>query len=192
MARQSNIVDFEQAKRAARSSRPAARKAAEPVDERAQAKKQAASKKDQAKTAKAHAKKPSVKQSAVAKVPAKSKASKKRAERAYEKAVKNAPAKQDSSEPRAALYKGQMGSSHKKSMRMQEDAGQAASTKRFGRRSGGLRPWMKRTLAAVACVALAVAFVYPAARDYYVTVRDQARLQAQYEMVAARNQALER
>lgn len=42
-----------------------------------------------------------------------------------------------------------------------------------------------------ACLVLGAVFLYPTARNYYSAVRDQARAQAEYDAVVARNSALQ-
>lgn len=98
--------------------------------------------------------------------------------------------------PRAAVYKGEMGSSHKRSSRMQQQA--AAGSSRRGRAASPAaekpslfaRPPLMGLAATALCVAFAVAFLYGPAQQLYVDMRERDRLAAEYEAVVERNEAL--
>ena len=119
--------------------------------------------------------------------------------------------------PRAAVYKGQMGHSHRKAARMQNSGrgydgagyGSAARAARHARSVFAFIPGRSRFSAeddaparrgvslafvivasVIACLALITICVYPAAREYYVSVRNLAQAQAEAEAVAERNAAL--
>ena len=99
-----------------------------------------------------------------------------------------------SSGPRAALYKGEMGASHKRAARMQNAGGDAgASQRRFsaGHALAALSPRMAVSLACVACLVLTCVFLYPTAKQCYVTMRECDRLQAEYEAIENRNAAIQ-
>ena len=96
--------------------------------------------------------------------------------------------------PRAALYKGEMGASHRRAARMQNAGGDAgASQRRFsvGHALAALSPRMAVSLACVACLVLTCVFLYPTAKQCYVTMRECDRLQAEYEAIENRNAAIQ-
>lgn len=93
--------------------------------------------------------------------------------------------------PRAALYKGQMGTKHKQAARMQQSA--TRSSKRgFGipsAKRGLLKaPVILGTIAAV--LALSWVFLYQPAKDLYVASREHDQLQAEYDALEQRNARL--
>lgn len=96
--------------------------------------------------------------------------------------------------PRAALYKGQMGRQHKKASKMQN--GESGSASLFGRFSlphidlkGS--PKMLASLTVVIGLVFSCIFLYPAAQQYYISVREYAQAEAEYEAVLARNEGIE-
>lgn len=99
--------------------------------------------------------------------------------------------------PRAALYKGKMGSSQKKSSKLQaKEAGAAIK----GAVSGATIPKVSlsrvpkglwRTLLSVGVAALFVVMLYEPAQQYYQQMRETDRLQAEYAAVAARSNTLQ-
>ena len=112
-----------------------------------------------------------------------------KADRAFDRRYADSDAS-DSAGPRAALYKGQMGSTHRKAARMQDRGHEGAGTARrsAGKKRSQSHAGLLYGLAAVAaCVALAFVIVYPAARDYYVTLRATAQQQAEYDALVARH-----
>lgn len=116
-------------------------------------------------------------------------ARKKKADRVFDKTMK-ADVHQGSDEPgsRAALYKGQMGSTHRKSARMQNEN---PSRKRAVAPSPGpatrLSLKVPVMLVILACMVASCAFLYPAAKNYYTAMRDEAKVQAEYDAVSAHN-----
>lgn len=95
---------------------------------------------------------------------------------------------------RAALYKGEMGKKHKQSTRMQGNPGQSmgASKKRFSGPSLNPRsPKFVASLMVAACLVLSCVFLYPAAKQYYTTVREHDQLQAEYEALQQRNATIQ-
>lgn len=92
--------------------------------------------------------------------------------------------------PRAALYKGQMGASHKKSSRMQAKSS-ARSAPIPSKRRRSVPTALYAVVAVAACVAFACVLVYPAARDYYVSMRTTAQQQAEYDALVARSDAIQ-
>lgn len=95
---------------------------------------------------------------------------------------------------RAALYKGEMGSTHKKATRMQNSA--SKDKPGFGipslKLGDGALVRILKGLAVVACIAAICAFVYPSAQQYYVTTREYQQLQAEYEAIQERNAVMQR
>ena len=97
--------------------------------------------------------------------------------------------------PRAALYKGKMGASQRKSARMQR-ASQAEPV------SAKLNPagWFSRLnlssrtaklVTTAICAVLICAFLYTPAQQYYQAVRENERLEVEYAAVSNRNTALD-
>lgn len=99
-----------------------------------------------------------------------------------------------SSGPRAAVYKGEMGASHKRAARMQnEGSNSSAAKKRFLLKafSPASSPRLTIAFACVVCVVLTCVFLYPSAKQCYVTMRECDRLQAEYEAIENRNAAIQ-
>lgn len=97
--------------------------------------------------------------------------------------------------PRAALYKGKMGSTHRRSARMQRSSS-------AGPVSAKINPagWFSslnisaRSLklgTAALCVVLAVVFLYAPAQQLYQAQRENSRLTAEYSVIEQRNEALD-
>jgi hypothetical protein len=127
-------------------------------------------------------------------------ARRRKADREFSRAYADAPAP-DEDAPRAALYRTKMGRQHQRAARMQ--AGNAglggrmlaglqgfASSLSFSRLV--LRPWFTRSVLVLGCVALIACSVFPAARNYYVQMRSNDQLAAEYQAVLKRNGDLER
>ena len=101
------------------------------------------------------------------------------------------PSAPSGDEPRAALYKGKMGSTHKKSTKMQAKGGQSflsglglpVSLPKINAKLGVV-------LIACACLLFSCLFLYGPVKNYYVAVRDQARAEVAYEVVSTRSKAL--
>lgn len=99
--------------------------------------------------------------------------------------------------PRAAVYKGEMGRSHKRAF------AEMGGTQRDGRsssRSNAAKAKKMRSATAVrlaiaagclVCVAAVVLFLYPTARQVYIESRQEDRLQAEYDALVARNDAMQ-
>ena len=111
----------------------------------------------------------------------------------------DAPAPADEG-PRAAVYKGKMGRQHQRATRMQAQApGFSLHMPAF--LSGIIealkldrlvfRPWFAVTAVTVFCVVLVAGSVYPAAQDYYLQLRANDQLAAEYEAIVERNAELE-
>lgn len=98
--------------------------------------------------------------------------------------------------PRAAVYKGKMGSSHKKSTRMQTSGTPSATSNASGISLPSFRlPDFSRKISITLAVVLVTAFcafsLYGPAQQYYTQMRETDRLQAEYAAVAARSDALQ-
>lgn len=95
--------------------------------------------------------------------------------------------------PRAAVYKGEMGSQHKRAARELD----APAAKRGGS-TAGTSAKRKRSLplplavigGAVACLAVTFAILYAPAQQYYQEVRENDRLEAEYAAVSERNDTI--
>lgn len=115
-------------------------------------------------------------------------------DRTYGKADR-AKAAPEEAGPRAALYKGEMGRSHKRSSESLNKGGRAAKSAKGAAvsesRKGGWKRHLVRLGATVACVAIACAVLYDPARMYYQEIREVARLQAEYDAIVARNDSLQ-
>lgn len=97
--------------------------------------------------------------------------------------------------PRAALYKGEMGSSQRRSVRMQraDEAGPVSvKVNPAGWFSNlNITPAKLRLGTAVLCIVLIFAFLYTPARQYYQAQREHAQLAAEYAVIEQRNDALD-
>ena len=96
--------------------------------------------------------------------------------------------------PRAAVYKGEMGSQHRKSMRMQDAPGNgSASRSSKSARRGGRRlsKGVAASLVVTVCLVFSCAFLYTPAQQYYQELRERDRLQAEYDAVQQRNDAIQ-
>lgn len=130
-----------------------------------------------------------------------SKFGKKRRQRAKERAGRayyqqyeaGKPSDASQGGPRAAVYKGEMGSSHKRSSRMQQKS--SARSERF-KAPSDKRPLFTRAPFVVACatalcLAFGVVFLYAPAQQLYIDIRERDRLAAEYAAVVDRNAAIE-
>ncbi len=123
---------------------------------------------------------------------AKRQAAKQKADREFTKhyATDHAATPADAG-PRAAVYRGEMGSQHKRAARMQNTAGgqggfsvpmpRLSSFGKMGKRLVG-------GVAALACCAACCLFLYAPAQQYYQELRDRDRLAVEYAAVAERNE----
>ena len=98
---------------------------------------------------------------------------------------------------RAAVYKGEMGRSHKRAF---ADLGgrddSRASSARGSRQAHQAKarhgaPILVYIVGALVCVVVALVFLYPTAQQYYTEARTQAKLQAEYDQLAQRNAAIQ-
>lgn len=98
---------------------------------------------------------------------------------------------------RAALYKGEMGRSHKRAF---EDLGGSTRAKRrdsSARASGGAKTESRLTLrlaivlGVLVFIAASILFLYPPARQYYIELRAHDRLEAEYKALTSRNKAIQ-
>lgn len=120
---------------------------------------------------------------------------KERAGKAYFRQYeKDKPSEASQSGPRAAVYKGEMGSTHKRSARMQQDG--AGSSRRA---TGSFAASQKRSRfraplmalgACLLCAAFGVAMLYGPAQQFYAELRERDRLAAEYQAVVERNEAI--
>jgi cell division protein FtsB len=105
----------------------------------------------------------------------------------------NAPAPEGA--PRAALYKGEMGSSQRRSVHMQRSSSAdpvSAKVNPAGWFSNlNLTPRTLKVGTAILCVVLALVFLYTPAQQYYQAQRENSRLAAEYAVIEQRNEALD-
>ena len=97
--------------------------------------------------------------------------------------------------PRAAVYKGEMGSSHRRASRMQSEAAARGAGMSAGMAGPGLSAVFRKTrlLGAAALATCAVAcclFLYAPAQQYYQELRERDRLAVERQLVAERNEAI--
>ena len=98
---------------------------------------------------------------------------------------------------RAAVYKGEMGKAHKRAFSDLESGRVVSSSD--ARRSSARSAKTPRTSTSplavfagiAACLVFALVLLYPAAQTYYLETREQSRLQAEYDALSARNEAIE-
>ena len=97
--------------------------------------------------------------------------------------------------PRAALYEGKMGSSHRKSARMQRssEAGPVSAKVNPAGWFAGLNISQRslRIGTALLCIVLVFVFLYTPAKQYYQAQRESSRLAAEYSVVEQRNEVLD-
>lgn len=122
-------------------------------------------------------------------------ASKSKAERKFDKQFGAGQAEGAAAGPRAAVYRGEMGSSHKRAARMQDSPTQRPSVEMRSakvqqKQPLSHKPWFIVVATMVACTLFACVFLYPTAQTYYQSVRENDRLQAEYQAVLERNEAL--
>lgn len=105
-----------------------------------------------------------------------------------------ANAAQPENAPRAALYEGKMGPSHRKSARMQKASTatpQSAKVNPSGWFSNiNISPRLLKVGTAALCLVLTAVFLYIPAQQYYQSVRERDRLAAEYAQIEERNEAL--
>lgn len=96
--------------------------------------------------------------------------------------------------PRAAVYKTEMGSAHKRSSRMQNEASGSGTNRRGFAMASAKRSKLRVPLMALGacalCVAFAVAMLYGPAQQFYHDLRQKDRLAAEYTAVVERNEAI--
>lgn len=98
--------------------------------------------------------------------------------------------------PRAAVYKGEMGSQHKRATRMQGDSavsqgsGSSAKVGRPKRKIMSSR-WFIASCGLAACIAFCCVFLYTPAQQYYQEMRERDRLELEYQAIVERNEMLQ-
>ena len=122
-----------------------------------------------------------------------------RAERMYTRQFGNEPARASAAAghgaPRAALYKGEMGSSQRRSARMQRASAAGPVSVKIDPAGWFARlnvsPRTLKVGTAVLCVVMAFALLYTPAQQYYQAMRENSRLAAEYAIIEQRNDALD-
>lgn len=98
---------------------------------------------------------------------------------------------------RAAVYKGEMGSAHRRSSRMQNEESSSASRRTRGGDSQKpaarlvRKPWFIATAVTAFCLVFTVSFLYPSAAQLYHSVRERDQLQAEYAAIEQRNDSIQ-
>lgn len=98
---------------------------------------------------------------------------------------------------RAAVYKGEMGSAHRRSSRMQNEESSSASRRTRGGDSQKpaarlvRKPWFIASAVAAFCLVFTVSFLYPSAAQLYHSVRERDQLQAEYAAIEQRNDSIQ-
>lgn len=122
---------------------------------------------------------------------------KQKAARLFDRQFGGDDAEPSSRSSRPALYKGEMGRSHKRAFadlgsekgRASAGLGASPSRSRSSKRSG-VSP-LAVFIVVAGCFIAAGIMLFPTARQFYIETREQARLQAEYDALSARNQAIE-
>ena len=120
-----------------------------------------------------------------------------RADRMFSKQFESDQAAEAPAEdaPRAALYEGQMGSSQRKSARMQRAATAAPQRAKIDPQGWlsnlNVSPGLLKIGTAILCIVLVGVFLYTPAQQYYQAQRDRDRLAAEYAGLEQRNEALD-
>lgn len=110
-----------------------------------------------------------------------------RADKQFDRTVdtsKGASTKDDGATPHAAVYEGKMGHSQRKSGRMQQDRWDAKRNSRYDKLDTYVSRHKPRTYVAAlvaACLAVAMVLIYQPTKQYYVAMRTQQQVQAQYD-----------
>lgn len=99
--------------------------------------------------------------------------------------------------PRAAVYKGEMGKSHKRAFA--EMGGTQRGARSSARSDAGKAKKMRSVTASriavavgcLVCVAAVLLFLYPTVQQVYLESREEDRLQAEYDALMARNDAMQ-
>ena len=119
-----------------------------------------------------------------------------RADRMFAKQFENDPSSpgQDEGAPRAALYEGKMGASHRRSARMQQASTALPHTAKINPAGWFSHVNISRKAlrlgTALLCIVLVGVFLYTPAQQYYQAQRERDRLAAEYAVLAQRNDAL--
>ncbi|MBR5259861.1 MAG: septum formation initiator family protein [Eggerthellaceae bacterium] len=127
---------------------------------------------------------------------AKREATKAKADREFTKHYAADHASQPSdSGPRAAVYRGEMGTQHKRASRMQNESGASGVGASFALPSINISGIMKKPVmfggvAIMACLLACCVFLYAPAQQYYQELRDRDRLAVEYQLVSERNEAI--
>lgn len=120
-----------------------------------------------------------------------------RADRMFAKQIEDnrALSDQEDGAPRAALYEGKMGASHRRSARMQRASTalpQSAKINPAGWFSGiNISRRTLRVATAFICLVLVGVFLYTPAQQYYQAQREHDKLAAEYAILEERNHALD-
>ena len=98
---------------------------------------------------------------------------------------------------RAAVYKGEMGSAHRRSSRRQNEKSSSASRRTRGGDSQKAaarlvrKPWFIATAVTAFCLVFTVSFLYPSAAQLYHSVRERDQRPAEYAAIEQRNDSIQ-
>ncbi|MBR3691018.1 MAG: septum formation initiator family protein [Eggerthellaceae bacterium] len=98
--------------------------------------------------------------------------------------------------PRAAVYKGEMGSQHKRATRLQGDSAVSQSAGSSGKAGRPKRKitssrWFIASCGVAACIAFCCMFLYTPAQQCYQEMRERDRLELEYQAIVDRNEKLQ-
>ncbi len=96
---------------------------------------------------------------------------------------------------RAAVYKGEMGKQHKRAVLQADTGHDGGETSCAQHAHNYCYSLIKKVLIGVACAMVVLVgvgiFLYPAAQQYYIEMRNHDRLELEYEAVVDRNEAIQ-
>ena len=120
---------------------------------------------------------------------------KNKAGRAFSKQFGDTESTASQGGPRAAVYKGEMGTKHRQAARMQDKASSGIAMKR-GSKAGSdssftSSPKFFACMTLAVCLALSCVVLYTSLQQYYQSVRERDRLAAEYAALVERNSAIE-
>lgn len=121
---------------------------------------------------------------------------KNRADKLYDKVyASSSSSSSDEGSPRAALYKGEMGSRQRKSSRMQKASKAGSVSAKLDPRGWfsnfDLKGFPLKTVTVLVCLVLTFVFLYTPAQQYYQSMRERDRLAAEYAAIEDRNVVLQ-
>ncbi|MCL2889444.1 MAG: septum formation initiator family protein [Eggerthellaceae bacterium] len=118
---------------------------------------------------------------------------KNKASKEFSKQFRETNSSASESGPRAALYKAEMGRKHKRITQMQKSAYSKNSSSKGIFAPSQLRrsPRFIASILVLGCLLLSCIFLYPVAKQYYLTIRHYDQLEAEYAAVQNNNQNIQ-